>query len=81
MGPPVLSHPDHSTDLVPFDHHLLGSVKDAIRGCHFTDDNKLKQSFRDVLRIRGTEPYNTGLKRLTQRWQKCVGNDEDFVGK
>jgi hypothetical protein len=27
---------------------------------------------RDVLRGRGRELYNTGIQRLTERWQRCV---------
>jgi hypothetical protein len=32
----------------------------------------LKQSFHDVLQSRGREFYNTGMRSLTQYWQKCV---------
>jgi hypothetical protein len=32
---------------------------------------------RDVLRSRGREFYNIGIHRFTQRWQMCIGNDED----
>jgi histone-lysine N-methyltransferase SETMAR len=55
MGWTVLPHPAHSPDLAPSDYHMFGPVKDALRGCHFADDNELKQSFRDVLRSRGRE--------------------------
>jgi hypothetical protein len=27
------------------------------------------------------EFYGTGIKRLTQRWKKCVDNGGDFVEK
>jgi hypothetical protein len=48
-GGTVLPYPTHSPDLAPSDYHLFGPVKDALCGCHFADDNELKQSFHDVL--------------------------------
>jgi hypothetical protein len=64
MGWTVLTHPSHSPDLAPFDYHLFGPVKHALRGRHFADANELKQTFRDVLRSQGREFYN-GIHRLT----------------
>jgi hypothetical protein len=52
----------HSPDLAPSDCGLFGPVRDALRGRHFADGNELKQSFRDVLRSRGREFYNTGVQ-------------------
>jgi hypothetical protein len=77
----VLAHPVHSSDLAPSYCKLFGPVRDALRGRHFADDNKLKQSFRDVLRSRSRKFYNTGIQRLAQRLQKCVDNYENFCGK
>jgi hypothetical protein len=40
MGWTVLPHPAHnSPDLATSDYYLLGPVKDALRKCHFGDDN------------------------------------------
>jgi histone-lysine N-methyltransferase SETMAR len=78
MGWPLLSQPAHSKDPAPSHYHLFGLVKDALRGRHFADDNELKQSFRDVLRSRGREFYNSGVHRRSQRWQKYVENDENL---
>jgi hypothetical protein len=44
-----------TAQMSPSNYHLSGSVKDALRGRHFADDNELKQSFRDVLRSRGRD--------------------------
>jgi histone-lysine N-methyltransferase SETMAR len=49
MGWTVLPRPAQSLDLAPSDCHLFGSVKDSLSGCHFADDDQLKQSFYDVL--------------------------------
>jgi histone-lysine N-methyltransferase SETMAR len=68
----LLPQPAHSPDLAPSDYHLFGTVKHALRGRHFADDNQLKETFRHVIRNRIWECYNIGIQRLTQRWQKCV---------
>jgi hypothetical protein len=57
MGWTVLPHPAHSPHLAPSDYHLFNFVKNALHGHHFADDNKLKQSFHDVLQSQGKEFY------------------------
>jgi hypothetical protein len=47
MGRTVLPHPP---DLAPSDFHLFGPLKDALRGCHFADDDELKHSLHEELR-------------------------------
>jgi hypothetical protein len=54
MGWTVLPCPVDSPDLAHSNYHLFGPVKDALCGCHFADD-KLKQSFCDVLESQGRE--------------------------
>jgi hypothetical protein len=76
MGSTVLPHSAYSPDLASSDCHLFGRVKDTLRGRHFAD-NELVQSFRDVVRGRGREFYNTVIQRRTQSLQTCVEKDED----
>jgi hypothetical protein len=49
MGWTAHPHPAQSPDLAPAEYHLFGPVRDPLHGCHFADDNELKQSFHDVL--------------------------------
>jgi hypothetical protein len=65
MGWTVLPHPAHSPDLAHYDCHLFGPVPlRSLRGRYFAANNELKQSFRDVLRSRGGEFYNTGTQHI-----------------
>jgi transposase len=77
----ALPRPAHRPDLAPSDCHLFGPVKAAVRGRHFADDSKLKQSLCDVGQSRGREFYGIGIQRVTQRWQNCVENDGHSVEK
>jgi hypothetical protein len=45
----ILPYFAYSPELALSDYHLFGPVNYALCECHFADDNKLKQSFRDVL--------------------------------
>jgi hypothetical protein len=71
----VLPHPAHSPVLACSNYQLFGPVKDGLHRCHFADDNRLKQSLRDVLWSRGREFYNTGIQHLTQCWQALKMTD------
>jgi len=37
--PPVLPHPLNFPDLTPYDFHIFGPLKDALRGRRFTYDD------------------------------------------
>ena len=43
----VLLYIPYSPDLAPFDFHLLGLLKDALRGCRFAKDDELKHSVHE----------------------------------
>jgi hypothetical protein len=62
MGWPFLPHPAHSPGMAPSSYHLFGPVKRALRGCHFANNNELKQSFCNVFLSQGREFYNTGIQ-------------------
>jgi histone-lysine N-methyltransferase SETMAR len=46
MGWTVLPNPPYSPDLAPPDFHLFGSLKDALRGTRFEDDNSVIEAVR-----------------------------------
>jgi len=70
MGWTVLPHLPYSPDLAPYDFHLFGPLKDALRGRRFADIDDLKYSVREELRRFSKELYVTGLQHLTQRTKK-----------
>jgi hypothetical protein len=74
----LLLHPAHSPDMALSGYHLFGSLKRALIGLHFADDNELNQNFRHVFRNWGREFYNIGVERLTQPWEKYVENGADY---
>jgi hypothetical protein len=63
----ALPFPAYGPDQAQSGYYLFGPVK-YLCGRYFADDNKLKQSFRDVIRCRHMEFCNFGVQCFTQRW-------------
>jgi histone-lysine N-methyltransferase SETMAR len=79
MGWTVLPHPPYSPNLAPSDFHLFGSLKDALRGTHFEDDNSEIEAVRKWLRRQDKSWYRQGIFALFPRWRKAVQVDGDYV--
>ena len=66
-------------DLAPSNFHLLGPLYDTLRGRRFAEEDELKHRAREELRRFSKELHATGIESLTQKSEKCVDNEEDFV--
>jgi hypothetical protein len=76
----VLKHPPCSSDLAPSYYYLSGPLKDALRGCHFTSD----QEVRNVVHVwLTTQPkhFTEGIHKFADRWTKCIEKDRDYIEK
>jgi hypothetical protein len=76
----VLHHFSYSPDLALSDFHLLGFLKDALRGRRFAKEDELKHSVRENLRRFNKGVYATDTRHLIHGLNKCVDND-DFMEK
>jgi hypothetical protein len=81
MGRTVLSHSPYSSDLTPSDFHLLGSIKDAVRGTHIEDENSVIEAVRKWIRRQEKIWYWQGIHALVPHWRKAVQVDGDYVDK
>jgi hypothetical protein len=81
MGWTVLPYPSYSPDLAPLDFHLFGSLKDALCGTHFADDNSIIEAVRKWLCRQDKIWYRQGIHALVPRWRKAVQADGDYVEK
>jgi hypothetical protein len=59
---------------------MFGPVKDALDRRQFSDDNELKQNFRDVL-LSGGENFVTLVYSIFNSFGKSVLKMKDFVKK
>jgi len=77
----VLEHPAHSPDLAPSDFHLFGPLKNALRGRRFAADDEVKAAVHDWLCSQPQTFFSNGIKKLTDRWAKCMEKKGDYIEK
>jgi len=77
----VLEHPAYSPDLAPSDFHLFGPLKNALRGRRFAADDEVKEAVHDLLRSQPQTFFSNGIKKLTDRWAKCIEKKGDYIEK
>jgi len=78
----VLAHPLYSPDLDPSDYHLFGPLKEALRGRRFTSDQELKEAVHVWFAAQPKTFFLfEGIKKLVQRWKKCIEKQGDYVEK
>ena len=77
----VLEHPAYSPDLAPSDFHLFGPLKNALRGRRFAADDEVKVAVHDWLRSQPQTFFSNGIKKLTDRWAKCIEKKGDYTEK
>jgi hypothetical protein len=77
----VLNHPPYSPDLAPSDFHLFGPMKEHLRGQKFADDNEVIEAVQSWLKATPESFFLEGIRKLVERWTKCVTKQGDYVEK
>ena len=70
----VLSHAAYSSDLIPFDYHLFGSVSNALAEQRFGSHEDVKKWLDEWFAAKGKDFY-CGIHKLPERWEKCITSD------
>ena len=73
--------PCQSPDLAPSDFHPFGPLKNALRGGRFAADYEVKEAVHDWLRSQPQTFFSNGIKKLTDRWAKCIEKKVDYNEK
>ncbi|UYV80852.1 hypothetical protein LAZ67_19001988 [Cordylochernes scorpioides] len=68
----IFTHPPYSPELAPSDFHLFPALKFHLGGKHFANDDEVQAEANHWLRRQDTAWYNSGIKKLLQRYQKCL---------
>ena len=66
---------------MPSDFHLFGSLKDALRGTSFEDDESVIRTVRTWLREQETSWYREGMHALVLRWRRVNRRRRRLCGK
>ena len=76
-----MSHPPYSPDLAPCDFHLFPKLKGHLRGTRYDDDDELKSATEEWLNEQDKTFYLSGIEKLRERYNKCIGVRGDNVEK
>lgn len=77
----IFDHPPYSSDLAPSDYYPFPKLKLNLGGQHFNNDDDLKQVINSWFRKQDTEFFKDNLKKLHDRYIKCLNVQGDYVEK
>ena len=73
------SHPPFSPHLAPSDYHLFGPLKEHLGG-RFRNEEEI-QDVQQWLHGQPKDIFLNGIRKLPDRWRKCIANQGDYVEK
>ena len=76
----VLKHPPYGLDLAPSDFHLFGPMKEHLQGQKFADD-EVMEAVQSWLKATPKSFFLEGIRKLVDRWTKCVAKQGYYVKK
>jgi hypothetical protein len=56
-------------------------MKEHLRGQKFADDNEVTEVVQSWLKARPKGFFLEGIRKLVERWTKCVAKQGDYVEK
>lgn len=77
----LISHPPYSPDLAPSDYALFPHMKSFFRGRRFSTRGELEEETNSILRAISPQWFRQSIRKLEERWQKCVALEGDYVEK
>uniref|UniRef100_A0A0N5CCU2 Histone-lysine N-methyltransferase SETMAR n=1 Tax=Strongyloides papillosus TaxID=174720 RepID=A0A0N5CCU2_STREA len=81
FGYEIVPHPPYSSDFAPSDFYLFGPLKDSLRGVKFNNNGEIKEEIQKWLRSEDKNFFATGIRKLVERWDKCINVADDYVEK
>jgi transposase len=77
----VLPHPPYSPDLAPSDYHLFGPMKRVLGGKRFRNNDEGIAAVQSWIHKEPKTFFETGIKKLPERWHKCTAVNRDYIEK
>jgi histone-lysine N-methyltransferase SETMAR len=81
LGFELLPHPLYSSDLTPSDYHIFGPLKETLCGHRFGSHGDVQQAVQTRFCEEPKSFFFEGMKKLTERYQKCIIVQGDYVKK
>ena len=77
----ILPHPPYSLDLASSDYHLFGPLKEHLGRKGFRNNEEVLQDVQEWLHGQPKVFFLNGIRKLPDRWCKCIANQGDYVEK
>ena len=77
----TLPHPPYSPDLAPCDFYLFPNLKRHLKGTRFNSNDEVKEAVWSWLKSKGPEFFADGMRKLVQRWERCIELGGDYIEK
>ena len=67
-----MPHPSYRPDLAASDHHLFRSLQNHLNGKTFDSNEAVKNELIQFFASKNQTFYESGIMKLTVRWQKII---------
>ena len=77
----ILPHPPYSPDMAPSDFYLFPKLKSHLRGTQNGSNEGLIEAVNEYFGNQEKAFYFEGIKKLKQRWAKCIALKGNYIEK
>lgn len=75
----LLPHPPYSPDLAPCDFYLFPNLKRYLRGKRFASNDEVQSETEGYFAELPKSYYLKGIKKLENRWTRCIELKGDYI--
>ena len=74
-----MHHPPYSPDFARSDYHLFRSLKKHLNGKTFDSNEAVKNELIQFFASKNQTFYESGIMKLTERWQKVIEKNGQYM--
>ena len=79
LGWEVMPHPPYCPDLTPYDYNLFRSLQNHLNGKTFNLNEAVKNELIQFFASKNQTFYESGIMNLTERWQKVIEQNGQYI--
>ena len=79
LGWEVMPHPPYSSDLTPSDYQLFRTLHNHLNGKAFDSNKAVKNELIQFFASKNQTFYESGIIKLTKRWQKVIEQNGQYI--